>query len=100
MKKTIKVSAKSIFHGPGISRTFRLPSEFGRYLRFCPDPCDDKHNESGIQVRCGCGFPCSRTDWFAPKGFSVHAEWASPGHGRNNIVIFVEPDMAYYGNAD
>lgn len=92
--KTMTITATSGFHGPQVSQTFRVPAECGRYPRRCQNPCDGKR-ENGIQVHCGCGYPVCRTDWEAPEGFTVHAEWADAwGHdyGRNNIIIVVEPD--------
>ena len=96
-KKTIKIVAQSTFHG-NISQAFRVPAEFGQYERYCPNACDDAHDKNGIQIHCGCGWPCGRTEWSAPKGFLVRAEWAEPEPGKkNNITIFVEPDWEVWG---
>lgn len=92
--KNMTIKAQSAFHG-NISQSFRVPAECGRYPRRCPNPCDNAHDpKTGIQIHCGCGWPVARTEWEAPEGFAVRAEWADyyDRAGRNNIIIVVEPD--------
>lgn len=88
------ITAKSTFHG-GLSQTFRVPAEPGRYPRRCVLACDGaKVAGTGIQIHCGCGWPCHRTEWVAPEEFVVYAEWNvenwSGRYERNNIVVVVE----------
>lgn len=84
----ITVTAKSTFHD-NLSQSFRVPAEPGRYPRRCPDACDGRTDRAaGIQIRCGCGWPCHRTEWDAPDGYDIYAEWADAG--RENIIIVVD----------
>lgn len=93
--KTMLVKATSTNHG-NKSQLFRVPAEPGRYPRRCPNACDDKKDRrTGLQIHCGCGFPVARTDWEAPEGYVVSAEWTDSwdGAGKNNIVIVVDYDI-------
>ena len=89
--KNMKITANSTFHN-GLSQTFRVPAEAGRYPRRCPNPCDYAKDSTGVAIHCGCGWPCGRTEWEAPEGYAVHAEWATSwdNAGRNNIIIVVD----------
>ena len=87
--KTVEVKAVSAFHGVSVSQSFRLPAEEGDYYRFCHNPCDNKKKD-GIAIHCGCGYPVSRTTWYAPDGWDVCADWANSNWmdcGKNNLVI-------------
>lgn len=96
---TMTITATSGFHGPQVSQTFRVPASPGRYARHCKSPCDGKR-ENGVQVHCGCGYPCARTTWTAPDGWRVTAEWADAWDRqdrRNNIIIEVDYDYEQEG---
>lgn len=97
--KNMKIVAESAFHG-NLSQTFRVPAERGVYARRCPNACDDAHDKNGIQIHCGCGWPVARTNWEAPEGFTIRAEWNDEWpRTRNNILIFVEPDRSLCSGA-
>ena len=96
--KTMKITANSTFHG-NVRQSFRVPAECGRYPRRCPNACDNaKDKATGIQIHCGCGWPVARTEWDAPDGFTVHAEWADDG--RDNIIIVVEDEIPEWDAVD
>lgn len=88
--KSIILTARSQYH-PNTWKCFRVPAKEGWYFRRCLNACDGRKDKSGVQVRCGCGFPVDRTKWNAPDGWIVTAEWRWPQmrKDRFDIVIYL-----------
>lgn len=80
MKKTIKVTAISLFHN-SLSDTFRVDADGGCFQRRVKSSC------GGSRDGCCCGYPVSRTEWECPEGYTARAEWDASDGG---IIIYVE----------